>query len=141
MKKQINILLADDDHGYALLLQEAAKEGEVSLELHSVLDGTELFNFLTNLSSHEFPDLILLDLNMPGKDGIMSLEEIKSHPGFKKIPVIIFSTSASEDMIDLCYDLGANSYIVKPFEFPDMIAMLQQLARYWTQLSRLPGRK
>ena len=106
-------------------------------------DGEELLNFLYSTSDlgvgkKKRPDIILLDLNMPKKDGREALEEIKSHLNFKNIPVIILTTSQAKIDIQKIYDLGANSFIQKPFKYADFSSMMESFFNYWIHTVKLP---
>jgi CheY-like chemotaxis protein len=138
------LLMADDDEDDCLLMREAVHEVFRSDDFHCVRDGQALMDYLfrrgiyTDPETFPLPDLILLDLNMPGKNGLQTLEEIKQHRLFKTIPVLIFSTSKEQDEIDLCYKLGANSYITKPVSFDQLIKVVRCLSDYWFGVVGLP---
>lgn len=123
------ILIAEDDVDDRMLLQTAFDEGKVNVQIEFVGNGSELFEFLDGKPKH--PHIILLDLNMPKKDGRETLREIKQHPVFKKIPVIIFTTTKNESEIARCYELGANTYVVKPDSFESLRKIAANLAEYW----------
>ena len=118
--RPITILYADDDPEDRMLLMDAWKESRVANELHMVEDGEQLMDYLlrrgefTSLASTPLPGMILLDLNMPRKDGREALREIKSDPALRRVPVIVLTTSKAEEDIYRAYDLGVNSFIVKP---------------------------
>ncbi len=146
-----SILIAEDDADDRFLLQTAFTENGYTDAIEFVENGVEVMNFLHNLmvSSPEdpdqlayvrphFPSFILLDLNMPKKNGREVLKEIKEHPELKKIPVIIFTTTKSEIEINRCYELGANSYIVKPSSFDLLLKIIQQIRNYWLMTSAIP---
>src|SRR4051812_23526773 len=112
------ILIAEDDADDRFLLQTAFTENGYEDRIEFVENGVELFNYLEDdlkkQAQYTFPVFILLDLNMPKKDGREVLKEIKQHPEFKRVPVIVFTTTRNEHKIRRCYELGANSYVVKP---------------------------
>jgi CheY-like chemotaxis protein len=142
--KKTVLLMADDDEDDCLLMREAVREVFQSDHFHCVGDGQELMDYLfrrgiyTDHETYPLPDLILLDLNMPRKDGLQALEEIKEHPLLKAIPILIFSTSKEQKEIDLCYSLGANSYITKPVSFESLVKVVRCLSDYWFGIVGLP---
>jgi two-component system, response regulator len=139
MKKNENIntiLLADDDADDRLLLLEAFEENKITCQLKFVEDGADLLDYLNKKGkydghNHDSPDLILLDINMPKKDGKKALEEIKTNNSLKHIPVIMFSTSKSPEDVANSYRLGANSFIVKPSSFEGLIEVTNVIKKYW----------
>jgi two-component system, response regulator len=143
--KRITILLAEDDADDRLLVKEALAEGRVLNELHSVEDGEELLDYLRRLGRYADPEesprpgLVLLDLNMPRKDGREALREIKGDPDLKRIPVVVMTTSKAEEDIVRSYDLGANSYITKPVTFERLVELMKVLGRYWIEFVELPS--
>jgi len=140
---EIFILIAEDDADDRFLLQAAFEENRFNDKLHFVENGVELLDFLQRHTQNEqtarMPHFILLDLNMPKKDGREVLRELKQHPIYKKIPVIIFSTTNNEQEMRRCYELGANSYITKPNSFENLIKMVAALRSYWIQTSSTPN--
>lgn len=140
---EIFILIAEDDADDRFLLQAAFEENRFNDKLHFVENGVELIDFLQRHTQNEqtarMPHFILLDLNMPKKDGREVLRELKQHPIYKKIPVIIFSTTNNEQEMRRCYELGANSYITKPNSFENLIKMVAALRSYWVQTSSTPN--
>lgn len=112
MKKQLNLLLADDDNGYCFFFNKVLEELPVKIQLATVEDGEELMQYLSKNRKH-LPDLLFLDLNMPRKNGSECLEEIKRNKKLKNLPVIIYSSSLNEDVADLLYQKGAHYYIRK----------------------------
>lgn len=140
----ITILMAEDDADDRLLVKEAFQESHVANDLYFVEDGVELLNFLrgesryTDTALSPFPDLILLDLNMPRKDGREALEEIKSDPRLKRIPVVVLTTSKEEEDILRSYNIGAASYITKPVTFEALVEIIKGLGDYWVQIVKLP---
>lgn len=138
--EEIFILIAEDDADDRFLLQSAFEENGYGDKLHFVENGLEVIDYLDTLlqskSEVRTPRFILLDLNMPKKDGREVLREIKQHPDFKHIPVIIFSTTNNELEMKKCYDLGANSYITKPNSFESMIKTVAALRSYWIHTTK-----
>lgn len=139
---EIFILIAEDDADDRFLLQAAFEENRFNDKLHFVENGVELLDFLQRHTgtgqAARMPHFILLDLNMPKKDGREVLRELKQHALYKKIPVIIFSTTNNEQEMRRCYELGANSYITKPNSFENLIKMVAALRSYWVQTSSTP---
>lgn len=137
--EEIFILIAEDDADDRFLLQAAFEENGFTDKLQFVENGVELMEYLNNSGNSadaaKIPCFILLDLNMPKKDGREALKELKQHPSFKKIPVIIFSTTNNENEMKRCYELGANSYITKPNSFESLIKTVAALRSYWVQTS------
>jgi CheY-like chemotaxis protein len=142
--RPITILMADDDGDDCLLAQEALEEARLSNTLRFVGNGEELLDYLCQRGEYARPSaapqpgLILLDLNMPRKDGREALREIKADPELRNIPVVILTTSKAEEDILRSYDLGANSFIVKPVTFETLVEVMKTLARYWFQIVELP---
>ncbi len=143
----IVILMADDDEDDILLTEKALKKGKLLNDLHSVKDGEELLDYLfrrgafTDPLSAPRPGLILLDLNMPKKDGREALREIKSHAELRDIPIVVFTTSKAEEDIYRSYRLGVNSFITKPVTFEKLIEVMQALGKYWFEVVTLPDKK
>lgn len=137
--------MADDDPDDRALTKEAFEENFPVNDLHFVEDGKELMDYLnkegkySNDINHSLPELILLDLNMPKKDGREVLKEIKDHPEFKKIPVIILTTSKAEEDIVKTYELGANSFITKPVTYSGLVEVTKQLGKFWFEIVKLPN--
>jgi CheY-like chemotaxis protein len=142
--KMITILLADDDPDDRQLTQDAFAENRLANNLHCVEDGEELLDYLqrqgkySELRGTPLPGLILLDLNMPRKDGREALKEIKAHPEFRRIPIVVLTTSKAEEDILRTYDLGVNSYITKPVTFKSLVEIVKVLGRYWFEVVELP---
>ena len=142
--KAITILYADDDPEDRMLLTDAWKESRVANELHMVEDGEELMDYLKRrgkyaaLAGIPLPGMILLDLNMPRKDGREALKEIKEDPALRRIPVIVLTTSQAEEDIYRAYDLGVNSFILKPVTFKSLVDVTQTIGRYWLEIVELP---
>lgn len=143
--KGITILLAEDDADDRLLVREALTESRVVNELRCVEDGEELIDYLHRRGRYADPEesprpgLVLLDLNMPRKDGREALREIKADPDLKRIPVVVMTTSKAEEDIFRSYDLGANSYITKPVTFERLVELMKVLGRYWIEFVELPS--
>jgi CheY-like chemotaxis protein len=140
--KDIFILIAEDDADDRFLLQAAFEENGFKDTLQFVENGVEALEFLQNLTNKEEADLprfILLDLNMPKKDGREVLKELKQHPQFKKIPIVIFSTTNNEQEMRRCYELGANSYITKPNSFEGLLKTVAALRSYWMYTTNIPA--
>lgn len=138
------ILMADDDLDDCLLAREALAESSIVDVLHFVHDGEELMDYLYHRGKHTDPDqaprpdLLLLDINMPKKDGIEALREMKADPHLRSIPVVVLTTSISQEDIYRSYDLGANSYITKPVTFKGLVEVMQTLKKYWFNTVDLP---
>lgn len=140
------ILIAEDDADDRFLLQTAFVENGYTDAIDFVENGVDVMNYLRDLNKMNphsegkapYPSFILLDLNMPKKNGREVLKEIKEHPELKKIPVIIFTTTKNELEINRCYELGANSYIVKPSSFELLLKIIDQIRNYWLMTSAIP---
>ena len=143
--KPITILMADDDADDRLMTKEAFDESRLANDLRFVSDGVELLDYLrrhgkyADPTSSPRPGLILLDLNMPKKDGREALEEIKADPKLKNIRVVILTTSKAEEDIYRTYNLSAASYITKPVTFSAMGEVVRVLGKYWLEIVELPG--
>lgn len=141
----ITILMADDDADDREMTREAFAESRLTNDLRFVEDGVELLDYLYRRGKFEDPEtsprpgLILLDLNMPKKDGREALAEIKSDPKFKNIRVVVMTTSKAEEDISRVYDLSAASYIAKPVTFSGLAEVIRTLGRYWLEIVELPG--
>lgn len=142
--RSMTILLADDDPDDRLLTHEALQENKVLNDFRSVEDGEELADYLFRRGKFKDPaqsprpGLILLDLNMPRKDGREALREIKNDPDLRKIPVVVLTTSQAEDDICRTYDLGVNSYITKPVTYESLVSVMKELVKYWFETVELP---
>ena len=140
----ITILLADDDEDDRKLAQDALAESRLANDLHTVEDGEELMDYLLRrgkyaaLADSPRPGLILLDLNMPKKDGREALREIKADASLRQIPVVVLTTSKAEEDIYRTYDLGANSFITKPVMFESLVKVMRELGTYWFEIVELP---
>ena len=133
--KKPRILIAEDDLDDRLLLESAFHENGVLQHIDFVGNGLELMSRLDRISQlgavTQFPDFIMLDLNMPGKNGKETLRDIKRHLQFRNIPVIIFTTTSDYREVRQCYEMGANSYIVKPPSYGRMVVIVRTLLDYW----------
>jgi CheY-like chemotaxis protein len=147
MKKHgepITILMADDDADDRRLTRDALEESRLANDLRFVENGEELLDYLrhqgkfTDVEGAPRPGLILLDLNMPRKDGRTALKEMKADPDLRQIPVTVLTTSKADEDIFRSYDLGVNSYIVKPVTFEALVDILQTLEKYWFEIVELP---
>jgi CheY-like chemotaxis protein len=140
----ITILVADDDLDDCLLIKDALVEARLANDLHFVHDGEELLDFLyrrgqyTEPINSPRPGLILLDLNMPKKDGREALQEIKAVAHLRQIPIVVLTTSKAEEEIYHSYDLGASSFIAKPVTFATLVDLMKTLGRYWFEIVELP---
>jgi two-component system response regulator len=140
----IVILMADDDADDRMLTRDALEESRVLNELRFVEDGEELMDYLhrrgkyADAESSPKPGLILLDLNMPKKDGREALKEIKSDPNLRRIPVVIMTTSKAEEDIFRSYDFGASSFITKPVTFDRLVDLMKAIGEYWVEFVELP---
>ena len=135
------ILMADDDEDDCLMVRDALAEVHVSGGFITVEDGEELMDLLHRRGRFKEaprPGLILLDLNMPRKDGREALEEIKRDPDLRSIPVVVLTTSDSETDIKRCYELGGNAYIRKPATYEGLVEMMRAICTYWFQVVKLP---
>jgi CheY-like chemotaxis protein len=143
-KQSVVILMADDDEDDRLMAKEAFAEVKLLNDFHTVEDGEELMDYLRrkgNYADPKFsprPGLILLDLNMPKKDGREALKEIKSDPSLRHIPIVVLTTSKAEEDILRSYDLGVNSFIIKPVTFDQLIDIMKTLTKYWFEIVELP---
>lgn len=141
--QSISIVIADDDEEDRMLAKEAFEEAHLMNELQFVEDGEQLLELLERRGRYadqhvRRPGLILLDLNMPRLDGREALSHIKSDPDLRNIPVVILTTSQSEEDVLRSYNLGVNSFIVKPVSFPGLVEVMRKLSDYWFKIVRLP---
>jgi len=139
--KIIDILLIEDNSGDARLAQEALKESKVKNRLHIVNDGMAATDFLFKRNDYKDaprPDLIILDLNLPKKDGREALAEIKADENLKRIPIVIFTTSKAEEDILKTYNLHANCYITKPLNFDKFMEVIKSIEDFWLTIVKLP---
>jgi CheY-like chemotaxis protein len=139
--KPIEILLVEDNPGDVRLISEILKEGKVRNTLHVVYDGVEAITFLRKQGEYSGiprPDLILLDLNLPKKDGREVLAEIKADEDLMRIPVVVLTTSQSEIDILKSYDLHANCYITKPVDLEQFLKVVKSIEDFWLTVVKLP---
>ncbi|MEQ1877812.1 MAG: response regulator [Bdellovibrionia bacterium] len=146
-KREIPILIADDDHEDREMIKDALRESRLLNELHFVNDGEQLMDYLHHRRKYEdkiqypMPGLILLDLNMPKKDGREALKEIKCDPILKLIPVVVLTTSQAEEDVFRSYNLGVNSFVTKPVTFDSLVSTMKDIGRYWFEIVQLPASK
>ncbi|MBO0934639.1 response regulator [Fibrella aquatilis] len=138
------ILIADDDADDRLFMAEALRQNQFRSTIKFVEDGEELLNYLTyqngfTTESAPRPSLILLDLNMPRKDGFEALFEIKTDPRLCQLPVVVLSTSSAKEDVKRAYGLGGNSYITKPQNFDRLTELMGSLKLYWLETVQLPA--
>jgi len=139
------VLMADDDEDDLLLVSKAFGAAGIPVELRSVLDGEELLEYLFRRSKYEDsylfpePNLILLDLNMPRKDGREVLAEIKAHPILRQIPVVVLTTSSEALDIKECCEMGASSFVTKPNSFNALVDLLSTVVKYWLETVEAPS--
>lgn len=139
--KTIDILIVEDNKGDARLIREIFNENKVFTSLHFVSDGVEAMNFLFAREKYKGflkPDLIILDLNLPKKDGREVLAEIKSDPELKHIPVVIMTSSQAEEDIFRSYNLHANCYVTKPIDLSQFIKVIKSIENFWFSVVKLP---
>jgi CheY-like chemotaxis protein len=143
-RKAVVILVADDDEDDRLMAREALEEARLANDLRFVEDGEELLDYLRHQGRYTEPEaaprpgLILLDLNMPRKDGREAIREIKADPELRQIPIVVLTTSKADEDIQRTYDLGVNSFITKPVSFGSLVDIMQTLGKYWFQIVELP---
>ena len=144
--KPVIILMAEDDPDDRLLSQEALKESRLANVIRYVEDGEELMDYLnqhgkyTDPIENPRPGIILLDLNMPKKDGREALREIKASRELRSIPVVVLTTSKAEEDILRSYDLGVSGYVTKPVSLQELIEVMKTLSKYWFEIVELPGK-
>lgn len=143
-RESLCILLADDDPDDRLLTRRALTKSRLANRIEAVEDGEELMDYLYRRGSYADPDvsprpgLILLDLNMPRKDGREALQEIKSDANLRRIPVVVLTTSEAEQDILRSYDLGVNAFVTKPVTFEGLATAIQKLGEFWFEIVKLP---
>lgn len=138
--EKLFVLIAEDDADDRFLLQNAFEEMGYTDKLEFVENGVELMDFLENNAnnSNSVPGFILLDLNMPKKDGREVLKELKQHDNYKTIPVVVFSTTKNETEVKRCYELGANTYVVKPVSYDSLLKFVENIRSYWFNVATIP---
>jgi CheY-like chemotaxis protein len=138
------ILLVEDDPNDILLMQRAFRKANLTNPLHVARDGLEAIEYLTHqgkfadVSRYSTPILILLDLQMPRKNGLETLEWLRQQPGLKRLVVVVLTSSSEQADINRAYELGANSYLVKPGDFQTLVNLVSSLARYWLTANQIP---
>lgn len=143
--RPITLLMADDDEEDRLLTRDALAETRLHNQIYFVEDGEELMDYLQRRGRYRDPrnsprpGLILLDLNMPRKDGYEALQEIRADPSLRPIPVVVLTTSSAEEDILRSYELGVNSFISKPVTFNKLVEIMEVLERYWFEIVELPN--
>ena len=143
----IVILIADDDEEDRQMIHDALHESRLANAINQVVDGEDLMDYLHQRGAYAEPGkaprpgLILLDLNMPRKDGREALKEIKEDHALRRIPVVVLTTSKAEEDIFRTYDLGVSSFIVKPVSFIGLVDIMKTVGRYWFQIVELPDHK
>ncbi len=140
LRRSIDILLVEDNPGDARLTIEAMREARASNRMHLVEDGVEAMAFLRREGRHSAaprPDLILLDLNLPRKDGCAVLAEVKADPALRRIPVVILTTSRSERDVARCFDLHANCFITKPAQLAQFMQVVALIDAFWLRTATL----
>lgn len=142
--RPVEILLVEDNEGDIGLVEEVFEEGRINNNLNITEDGEEAMEFLRKegeFANSPRPDLILLDLNLPKKDGREVLEEIKDDENLRRIPVVVLTTSKAEKDILKSYDMHANSYITKPVDFDQFIKVIKSIEDFWLEVVKLPEDK
>jgi CheY-like chemotaxis protein len=140
----IRIVVADDDPDDRMMIKDAFEEAKLGNPVDFVQDGVELMEYLRregaykNMSNQPYPGFILLDLNMPRKDGRTALKEIKESADLHRIPIVILTTSKAEEDIIKTYNLGVNSFICKPVSFDGLVEIVKTVGRYWIEIVALP---
>jgi CheY-like chemotaxis protein len=139
-KELVSILIAEDDADDRFLLQTAFEEKGFDEKLLFVENGIEVMEYLDSMKgskSQVYPKIILLDLNMPKKDGREVLKELKQNEKYRRIPILIFTTTKNENEVKRCYELGANTYIVKPASFEDLLNTIGHIRSYWLETASI----
>jgi CheY-like chemotaxis protein len=139
----ISVLLVEDDPGDVVLIREAFEHNKLYNTLHVVSDGVQALEFLRGEGEHAGaprPDLVLLDLNLPRKDGREVLAEVKADPNLRTIPIVVLTTSEAEEDIVRSYDLHANAYVTKPVDFERFIEVVRQIDDFFVSVVKLPQR-
>ena len=142
--KSIHILLVEDNEGDILLTKEALEDAKIHIELSVVKDGKEAMDFLNKVGKYaaeNLPDLLLLDVNLPKKNGHEVLKYVKGNEGLKHIPIIMLTTSSSEKDINQSYNNYANCYITKPVEVNDFLKVVATIENFWISIVKLPTNK
>ncbi len=140
--RSLQVLLVEDNEGDVRLIKEAFSESKIDKTFSVARDGEEALNYLYargKYADRTKPDIILLDINLPKKNGFEILESIKNDPVLKKIPVIMLSSSSSEEHVTKSYDLNANCYVTKPVDFDEYTQAVKIIEDFWFQMAKLPG--
>jgi chemotaxis family two-component system response regulator Rcp1 len=141
--RSVEILLVEDNEGDAALVQEAMRAAKMTNRMHIVEDGVEAMTFLRRegrFADAPRPDIILLDLNLPKKDGRQVLAEVKADADLKCIPVVVLTTSDAEEDVLRAYELHANCYVTKPVDFAKFMQVVKQIDEFWIKVVTLPGK-
>lgn len=141
LEKPVEILLAEDNPGDVMLTKKALEQGKLANNLHVATDGVETLAFLRQEGEYADkprPDLVLLDLNMPRKDGQDVLEELRADEELCRIPVVVLTSSESEEDIAKSYELSANAYLTKPVDFEGFIEIVNRMEEFWFKMVKLP---
>ena len=141
MSAPVRLLLVEDNPGDVRLTREALRESKLNIRLHHVPDGVEAMRFLRRERPHEaapLPDLVLLDLNLPRKDGREVLAEIKADEALRQVPVVILTSSEAEQDIARAYELHANCYVTKPVDLDQFITIVRSIEHFWFTIVKLP---
>ncbi len=144
MERSISILVADDDPDDRMMIQEAFTENRIANEIVFVEDGEQLMAYLRRegpfaaLKGEPYPGIVLLDLNMPKKDGREALRELKADPELCRIPIVVLTTSQAEEDVVRTYGLGVSSFVTKPVSFEGLVDAVRVICQYWIQIVALP---
>jgi CheY-like chemotaxis protein len=139
-----SILLVEDDSNDVLLVRRAFRKAKVDLPINIVADGEEAITYLTNQPPYDHPEkypipsLVLLDLKLPRITGLELLEWCRNQPQFKRLLIVVLTSSQENPDVNKAYDLGANSYLIKPIQFADLITLMQNVYTYWLKLNQTP---
>jgi len=142
--KPIEVLMVEDNPADVSLTREALRSAKLPINLSVVEDGVEAMEYLLGKGNHadaSYPDLIILDLNLPGKDGREVLAEIKGDKNLSRCPVVVLTTSDADEDIQRAYDLHANCYVTKPFDLDQFLKVVQSIAEFWLTVVRLPANR
>ena len=143
-RRHVTILCAEDDPEDRMLVEDAMEDSRLVNDLHFVEDGEQLMDYLyrrgkyAELNNVPLPGLILLDLNMPKKDGREALEEIKADPDLRRIPIVVLTTSKAEEDILRTYDMGVSGFVVKPVTFETLVSIMKTVSKYWFEIVEPP---
>ena len=134
IKQNLSIILVDDDSDESYLFNEALEHSGLSIQLSNAHNGNQLYEYL---EKNTLPDLVFLDINMPHKDGMETLKEIRNNPLYKQLRVVIYSTSKMRDMVKACYNAGADLFVVKPEDFDGMVKVVHKVCtKDWISFTR-----